>query len=359
MKVGILTWHKAVNHGAVLQAYASQKILQGFGFESIILDYSRVVVSPSVFRRFFNAITKIKKGTLFDRKIIRDFDARKAELFFSFRNNYLKMGGDYSSELCDVIMIGSDMVFNLKQGYNPYMFGYGLITKKFFSYAACSGGTTYELVKKYKKEEEIANGLKNFSSLGYRDEQTLVFIKSLCDRSDLVYNIDPVLLYGFEKEKIAWTMEKWTQHKPYILIYSYHGYMENSEVNTIKRLAAELELDIISCGYYHTWCNESINASPNEFLEMFVNARYVITDTFHGTVFSLICEKEFVSIIRDNGYKLMDLLQRCGLTNRIATCSEDIKRILSTQTDYSYFRNWIKKERKCSEGYILEQITDR
>ena len=110
-------------------------------------------------------------------------------------------------------------------------------------------------------------------------------------------------MYGFEKEKKAWDTNKWLSQKAYVLIYAYHGFMNSKqEVNAIKSFAKKNGLRIISCGYYHSWCDENVNADPKEFLEMFIHASYIITDTFHGTVFSIINKKRFVSIIRDNSF---------------------------------------------------------
>ena len=115
-------------------------------------------------------------------------------------------------------------------------------------------------------------------------------------------------------------------------------------------------LRIISCGYYHSWCDENVNADPKEFLEMFIHASYIITDTFHGTVFSIINKKRFVSIIRDNSFKVKYLLDKLDLENRIASSSNEIETILEKPVAYEISDKLLEFERKKSENYLLRML---
>lgn len=358
MKVGILTWYKALNHGAVLQAYASQQYISKQGYTPIVLTYKRDVVNmKSYSTQLKRKITKLLNGDFRYRNTYRRFIADKKNKFDSFIQENISSGKSCFEENCDVVMIGSDMVFNLHEGYSPYMFGYGLQTKYIFSYAACAGGSTVALAKKLNVVNEIEQGLDRFYGVGCRDQETKDFVKDISGRTDMVDTIDPVLLYGFDREKNVWNTGKWKNHKPYILVYSYDGYMnEKKETKGIIKFATENNLMIVSCGYYHPWCDENVNADPKEFVEMFMEAKCVITDTFHGTVFSLINEKNFCSIIRSNGFKLRFLLEQCGLDNNIAKKSEDIYKTLNKDTEYSYFRSWITAQREKSGNYMKQQL---
>lgn len=360
MKIGILTWHKALNHGAVLQAYASQKMIERLNEKTFVLDYNRKVCDcRPLKKRLKNKIKKIFNGEILKRNIYKKFDIEKKVLFNRFIDKNLLVGKDFAQELCDAVMVGSDMVFNLLQGYSPYMFGYGIPADYIFSYAASAGGSTYKLAKKMKLENDIRNGLSKFKAVGCRDCETINFVKNVCPSADIYENIDPVLLYGFNEEKKTWDTGKWRNHRPYVLIYSYSGFMNaKRETKEIIRYASDNNLDVVSCGYYHSWCKENINADPKEFLEMFVYADCVVTDTFHGTVFSLINNKNFCSIIRDNGFKLKYLLEQCGLTENIAAKSKDIYNVLNTKTDYSRYDEWIDNQRTLSTDFLKGQIAN-
>lgn len=358
MKIGILTWYKSLNHGAVLQAYATQKYLEKNGYKSELIKYHRDVNDQrSPVFLFLQRAKKLLNGELKDRKYIKEMDIEKKSKFNNFCETELNCSNNYLEGDYDCTIVGSDMVFSLIQGFNPYMFGIGLNTKKIISYAASAGGTKIELADKMGVKKQIYSALSKFSSIGYRDKETLDFVKSFNLNNNCVENIDPVLLYGFENEKNNWDSNRWGVHKPYILIYAYHGFMnDKSEVKEIKKYANDNGLQVISCGYYHAWCDKNVNADPKEFLEMFKNASCVVTDTFHGTIFSIINKKKFVSIIRDNGFKVRYLLESCGLNDRIAGSSLEIYDLLNRKVSYEKCDEWLGVQRKKSGEYLLQNL---
>lgn len=358
MEIGILTWYKSLNHGAVLQAYAMQRYLISKGIYADLIDYDRQVKDQrSALVLASQRLKKLVNGELKDRNKIYQMDVNKRELFNRFIKEELDCCEIYSKVELNHIIIGSDMVFSLIQGFNPYMFGLGLNTQHVFSYAASAGGTQISLARKMGVEDSIKSGLSRFSSIGYRDKETLEFINSMNLDLDCCENIDPVLLYGFEEEKTKWDSQIWIEHDPYILIYAYHGFMnDKTEVQAIRQYAKLKGLKIISCGYHHSWCDENVNADPKEFLEMFMHASRVVTDTFHGTVFSIINKKHFVSIIRDNGFKVRYLLETCGLRNRIACTGSEIGELLNQNFSFDMCDQWLLNERKKSETFLLQEL---
>lgn len=356
MKVSILTWYKALNHGAILQAYASQEYIRSLGVDTEILDYKREVQDS---RRAIDILNgkfkKVISGDFKYRNRYYSMDSEKRAVFDAFISKEVYVQNNWNN--LDCVMIGSDMVFNLLQGYSPYMFGNDINSKYLFSYAACSGGTTIDIAKRMGLETELEQGLRRFSGLSSRDQTTTKFLTDITGRTDVKEHVDPVLLYGFEKEKDSWDSGKWELHKPYILVYSYSSNMnERKEVQTIVAFAKRNDYDIISCGYYHPWCDISVNADPKEFLEMVLHAQAIITDTFHGTVFSLICQKPFCSVIRGNGYKVEYLLSQCRLDTQIARDCEEIGRIISQQPVFEEYQQWITDERDIAKEYLASEV---
>lgn len=357
MKVGILTWYKEINHGAVLQAYSSMKILNSLNINPSFIDYHRTVTNNLGIRK----TTKKRIGRLISGDYLLNnqynlFNREKGQNFESFRKKHFVSVSPASDHFA-CVMVGSDMVFSLVQGFSPFMFGIGIDTDYLFSYAACSGGTSVELVKKLGKESCITSALESFRSIGCRDSETIKFVESLCPNKDTVETIDPVLLYGFNSERKEWNTGKWEHHNPFILVYSYHGDInKNKEIQHIKRYAKENRLSIVSCGYYHPWCDECVNCGPEEFVEMFANASAVVTDTFHGTVFSIVFSKRFCSIIRGNAFKLEHLLCQCGLSNRIAKDNRSVYAVLNTDIDYEICNKWLEEERKKSKSFIYSNL---
>lgn len=352
MKVGILTWHKAINHGAVLQAYASCEIIKVLGYDPKILNYSwNLYEDKRKVQKFFRRVKTFspQKAIWFyhHKKLYKE----KIKNFEEFVTNKLPIGKlFYEEKNLDAVYIGSDMVFDITQGYNPYMYGLGVPSNYIFSYAASFGYTTINEIKTDDHYNQIVEGLSKMKAIGYRDENTKKICEELNISVKMTENIDPVLCYGFEKEISAWDSKKW-RGKKYILIYAYGSLInERKTISQLKKFSKEKELNIISCGYYHSWCDENIPASPQEFLEMFKYAKYVVTDTFHGTIFSLILHKKFVTIISKNGFKVKYLLDNIHMSDRIK--KDEITKVLIQDIDYKYYDNWIENARKKSKSFI-------
>lgn len=360
MKVGILTWYQAINHGAVLQTYASCKMLEKMECTPVVLNYNwELYDNKNKSSKFKRWIKKLSISQIIWHYNVKRFLEYKKDAFNKFNVLHLPIGRLFSEEKnLDVLYIGSDMVFDISEGYNPYMYGAGIDCLYKFSYAASFGYTTEDKLIQHLHFPEIKKYINELKYIGYRDENTKRLCGEICGHSKLVENIDPVLCYGFKDEVEAWDSKVWKNRK-YILIYAYDMNMNDEyTTNAIKEIAEKQQLEIISCGYYHKWCNENVAADPKEFLEMFKYATYVITDTFHGTVFSLILHKKFATILRGNGFKVKYLLDCAGLEDRIAKTSNELSTILRTSVEYDQFDTWLAKEQEKSLGYINNCIIE-
>lgn len=205
------------------------------------------------------------------------------------------MMGKYEDFAGDLVVIGSDEVFSLEIGVNPFLYGNGLNAKHIISYAGCFGPTTYEDVVKQGQQKMISDGLHHMDAVSVRDQNSLETVKKTAD-IDATLVCDPVILYGYEKDMQSFR----PPIKDYILIYSYDKNLnDTAEYNYIKAYADKHSLKIVSVGYYHRWC-KCIDASPFELLGWIKNATLVVTDTFHGSVVSIICNTTMVVKLRGN-----------------------------------------------------------
>lgn len=359
MKVGILTWYQAINHGAVLQTYASCQMLKELDCDPVVLDYNWSLSDENDKKiiRYIRRLRNFSPKKLVWYMHVKDLFREKSENFSNFIKDYLPVGKMYKDENgLDAVYIGSDMVFDITEGYNPYMYGFEVPSDYIFSYAASFGYTTYESLKNNENHDKIIASLKKLKAIGYRDQNTLQLCKKNNIKVPMTENIDPVLAYGFKNEIENWDTGKWKNRK-YILIYSYDSTMNDKEtINAIRDVAKEEGLELISCGYYHKWCDSSLPTSPVEFIEMVKHAKYVITDTFHGTVFSLLMHKQLASIVLKNGFKLRYLLEQIGMASLIAENPEMISAVLHCKADYTNFDNWLEKNSAQSKSYIAENI---
>lgn len=134
---------------------------------------------------------------------------------------------------------------------------------------------------------------------------------------------------------------------------------KENEINNIKNFAKEHDCKIYSVGFYHEWCDKNINCDPIELLEYIKNAEYVLTDTFHGTVMSLIMNTQFVTKVHTNSNKLGFLLKEYKCTDRITKDFSDTKKIILNKIDYEKVNGIIEERREVSINYIkncLEKV---
>lgn len=355
MKIGILTWHKECNHGAVLQAYASQEMLKKLGANPVMLDYiaNDNNMDNAFGKRLKRAIKRLKPDALKVRKMLPEWNDEKVKKIADFRAEMFALGDMYSAEKgLDKVLIGSDMVFDFYEGYNPFMYGKNVNCDYIFAYAACFGYTTDELFETYEHKDEIIAYIKKMKALSYRDDNTGHLLKKYCGANNAVKAIDPVMLYGFKQERKLWA--KHSNRMPYMVIYSYTYNMDTpNEIRIIKKFAEDKGLKIVSVGYIHTWCDENVNASPMEFIDLFENADYIVTDTFHGTVFSLTFSKQFAVVVRNNAFKIVDVLDSVGLYNR---SKDPLEKQFKESIDYNYVETNIEKLRKRSFDYLKSQV---
>ena len=303
MKTGILSMQRVKNYGSFFQALSLKSILEEYGNDVEFID-----IQPG----------QVYKGIEFNDRGEKDwnnqefvnFRKKRDDIIEQYGKKYLGLTDDKNfNNNYDFAIIGSDEVFNCigngNIGFTQQLFGKD-VSNYTISYAASCGHTTYDQIKKYHLEEKVKEGLNCLKHISVRDKNTYHFVKKIIENNDkIVENIDPVFIYDFKKymPKIQITETN------YIIIYSYDYRLCNeNEVKYIKEFASKNGLKTIGLGLYQPWCDKNINVTPFELLEYFKHADYVITDTFHGAVFSIKYNKKFVGISRSsNANKFNDL----------------------------------------------------
>lgn len=352
MKIGILTYYGVHNHGALLQANALRQVLLHMGhtcgFLSFERDYSNIPAEQA---------NKYKMGLgsiLFYGKYLLDkginniwYNIQKKKTLDQFRRLNIPMIGNYQVFNGDVIVIGSDEVFSLEIGVNSFLYGNGLPVKHALSYAGCFGPTTYKEVVKQNQKDMICHGLHQLDAVSVRDENSLETVKEVAD-IDATLVCDPVILYGYKKEMNSFIPPE----KDYILVYSYDKNMNNPEEYIyIKDYAKKHHLKIFSVGYYHSWC-KSVNVSPIELLGWVKHASLVVTDTFHGSVLSIICSTPVIVKLRGNQNKLRFLLSEYGLLNRVMSDFSELEQVTKQEIDFSVVNQVVEERRQASMQFL-------
>lgn len=336
MKVGILTFYKSINPGAFLQCYCLQEYLKSQGIEVYIIKYYS-------FKHRFNEIRRIllKKNPI---KSISYF-LKYLSINKSIRENF-KMIGVSSIAKLDTIIIGSDIVWDFKNsffGFDSKYFGeIRESNKKTISYAASCGKTKYN-----EYLDQIAKLIsKNFDQISVRDDNTFNLVDKKCNKKAEIV-LDPVFMYNLNTPII--------QDKSYIVVYGL--YFNKNVVKEIKDFSKKNKLKIISIGYYNKWADTNkIGIDPFKWASYIKNADYVVSATFHGTLFSIIYEKQFCYISNEaTDTKLSTTLNYLEIYTQKYENGK-LENIFLNKINYSNVNNLLSKKIKSSKSWLIKNL---
>ena len=346
MNIKILSMQRVVNYGSFMQAYALKKVVEAAGHTVTFCDFNagdprhlgEKVKKVTFWHKFFNLRQFIFKPTSY--LAYRAFRRQSKHYYKQYAWPTLGINAnrncDYNG---DLMIIGSDEVFNYTQnhafGYVPTLFGHGVTASSIISYAASAGYANASDVESDGMQDEMIKGFARFDAIGVRDQNTFE-LASRYAKQAVHYTIDPTLLYDFTQE---------TPDAPipsnYLLVYAYGGRIDAAfDVKKITQYAKSKNLRVVSVGFYNDWCDENIVVKPFDLLAVFKHASYVVTDTFHGTIFSIKYCKPFVSIIQgenkwgSNASKVGFLLQQLNLSSRIINNADNLAKDLDASIDY-------------------------
>ena len=375
MKVGIISMQRVCNNGSFLQAYGLKKLVESLGHDVVFIDYhvgtpimqstnERVSYWKLRVRNVFidlfancKSLRTLLPGDMKNVAVKRD----------EYKHEVLPLLGisdkrHYNTQV-DTLVIGSDEVFNCTQinpevGFSPELFGYRANAKKVLSYAASFGNTTYKKLQDCNKVGELKGYFEKFTSISVRDNNSFQVIKALTGKEPKI-NLDPVLMYDFMP-----TIPDKEKRRNYIVVYAYRSRITDKEEEVIKTFAKSQGKRLISVSGEMSWCDEHFKGNPFEVLDLFRHADYAITDTFHGTIFSIINRIKFVTLIRNsmggvygNQEKLQDLLDRLNLQDRsYSNDTDDLEKRMLAKIDYDCTFNMIIEERKHTMNYLKDNL---
>lgn len=315
-KVGVLTFHRANNVGAVLQNYALTKCLARFSDVETINYVNEKIESEN---RVFSS--KSIKATI---KMILQFSAYvDRELSFNkFRSSYLPISSKKytgkniveSNMEYDCFVVGSDQVWNtfLTNSDYTYYLDFADRTKLKVAYAGSFGSKLHFLGDEEKKL------LKEFNHISVREYEAVSELQKFGIRAENV--VDPTLLLTFDEwQRLLQQNSK--KQEPYILVYMVANTPKL--IDAAKKYADEhgLGIKMIHYGYKKIDGVDNIrNVSPTRFLDLLYNAECVFCSSFHAVCFSLIFRKQFMYALDsnpiNNNSRLTNLCESLGLMQR-------------------------------------------
>lgn len=351
MKIGIVTlWTSDTNYGQQLQCYALQTYLRAAGHDAYLIRYSLqqdIKRTPLLKRmlKIFNPIL-LSNFILYKIRIARIWreQALHPRYFSDFRNKFIKQSQkEYYSydELqknppdAEVYITGSDQIWNLFLLINKslttmkvHLLDFGDSSVRRIAYAASFGEKQLD----NDSIEIFAPLLKKFDYISVREKSGVAICKQ-CGVDTAEWVLDPTMLLDIQQYRALYQAEILKKHtKPYCFLYLF-AHLSIFQVQLICNWAKQRKLDIVSAigGYLFDKYSKFNREYPTipEWISLIDNAEYVITDSFHGSVFSLLFSKKFAVIPKVGQYsgmneRLLSLFEMFHIEPRYLTNNMDV-----------------------------------
>ena len=338
METRTITYHASLNNGSFFQAYALQQTLLRLGYENRILD-----IQCDALKRDYELFRKPSSLGDIAKNVISFIHFKSLKIrtqkFAAARKKYLSLTDEYSklsdyvratSDTDSVYIAGSDQIWNVSASdFTDDYFLPKIKNKIAFSVSGGSNITKIELERKL-------NAIREFQSISVRETDLQRILTSFGIES--VFTVDPTLLLA-KKDYL-----KLVSPQPYIkgkYIFLYTVKCNPRVLKMAKRISKHLNMPVYTL--FNTFRSEKnvlygihniYDAGPFDFLNLIHNATLVLTDSFHGTVFSVIIEKEFYYIadVNEKGQpqrddRIDDFLQKVDMTTYTVSVMEPETRI--------------------------------
>lgn len=352
MKVGILTFHRAHNYGAVLQCYALQEVLKGMGHEVEVIDYKQPRIEDLYQTRFLtrslvkNIITFNLSGFVKECKKYKNKVA-KSKYFKNFLAKNIKTSREVEGrnipQSYDRYIVGSDQMWSYQcvRSYEPVYWGQFKrdAKSKLFGYSISGNGDFFEKID----HNLLKQCINSFDNVSFR-ENTIKEYASRITGIDYPITVDPTLLTS----KSTWNslIKEKKSDKPYIVIYKARGYKSdpNFLFKRAKEFAEPRGMEVVDL-------NKS-NVSVEDFVSFIYNADYVFTTSFHATAFAVIFNIPFFSFVLSDGHdsRYVELVNSLELNDRLIKPDEAFHQINILTDDEMSCR--IEKMRVSSFEYL-------
>jgi len=358
-KIALLTIHYGESYGAVLQTYATSKILNSLGYEVLLIN----LLDRKYDKRFFKIRTYFSLAKLINFNLLKiiNFKLFKVRNYpkFIYRSYRLKRISNFKINYC---IVGSDQVWNkaITQDRSlNYFLDFLPPEIKRFSLASSFG--VYNWIENDEYTKKVDKELRKFDALSVREVSG---VKILSEKFHLNSEqlIDPTLAWGNYDKFISKTKEKdiitcFILNTSNPLLFTIVNSLKKEydlNVQFLDYMASSDEYEII----------ENWHKSPSNWIRYIKESSVVVTDSFHGVAFSLLFEKQFYVLCANKMKfaRISSLLKLVGLENRVLNSAEDLKnRIedLKKTINYEPILKILKNERERYYQYINKNIKNK
>lgn len=374
--IGIMSMQRIYNYGSSLQGYALRKLVEEATDDALVyyLDYTPgpPLVKSANFqrnwggrlRRTFEKLSEYGKTEARVLDKIRFFNHKRR-----YASKYFPLIGISAAPrhepIIDLQIIGSDEVFNCVQdninvGYSRDLFGHNAKAKKLISYAGSFGNTTLEKIDACKIREELKEDFLRFDAISVRDINSQEIVEQIVGKMPEIH-LDPTLVYPLLQDSNI--PENRQRPFKYIIAYGYSGRFSEVENQAIRQYANHIGAKVLAFGGLQSSADEFIDCDPFTLLAYFRDAEAVITDTFHGTIFAIINEVPFATIVRKshgagygNAEKLGYLLSSLGLERRVLSAPSTLTQLMQEAVDFGPVRVLREQQRARTLSYLRSAV---
>ncbi len=360
MKVSVITLHTVPNYGSVLQALATQKLFESHGFDVEIINYVR---SDMTYKNLYN---HWGGNNLIKRLIIHPTIKKWKSVFGDFCKEKLNLSKDKYIEHkdfeahpinADLYCTGSDQVWNSiwnKGVLGEFYLDFAPEGSYKFAFSASIGKNNIS-----PEEVEATKAyIDDYRMISMRENSSVDLVKSKYNFPNICNIIDPTL--GIDRKEWRKIMKPVKIDGEYILIYNLNR--SKSFDNYAKRLSEKTGMKLVRlCTRYDQFyrVGKSILIPEiKEFIGLINNARYVLTDSFHATAFSLNMGTEPICVLpAEFGNRVKDFLTLMNCEERLISDFNDFS-VLSENVDFNQVDKVLESERKKMHDYINAVISD-
>lgn len=323
MKVGILTYHRSHNYGALLQAIATRVILEQLGHEAYYIDYW-----PAYHRRMYTFINwrnvcSLHIKSAYDylvKNVVRVAKNKRIRIknMEGFIREHIRPYCRSTKEIYDTVLYGSDQIWRKQPGmatYNPFYFGCnGFHCKKHVSFSASVG----ILPQDAPDVDRFKTLVSHLDKVAVRELELKDFLEGL-GFQNVSLTLDPTLLLSSAQwDNVLGINGERQKEDDYILFYNLTT--NSFDINNVREFAERHHcgLKILHGIPVRKETDEDIcTVSPKDFVALVRNARYVFTSSFHGLVFSILYKKQFWASFSKNAGRAESILGQLGISERL------------------------------------------
>lgn len=365
MKVALITYHQVYNYGSSLQAYATQKLIERNGCNVEIINYV-----PERFRNYGSFLQTYREKSWFCKNPLKCLlitfvcmpSRRKQKKIFSMFDHFLNLGNViYKKDLVqlngkyDAFFTGSDQVWNNHfGGFDTAFFLDFVGDSKCYAYSASFGKDNFD----EKELHQLKKLLSKYCYVSVREKSGISILKRIGFNG--IQLLDPI--YALSKSEWLSIAEFPSTSKDYILVYQLNSKNRLIE-EAVKLKEVTNTRKIVIIEYERRKHDPRVEyvslPTVNRFLGLFANAKYVVTDSFHGTSFSLKFNKEFFVALPPNFQgRIQNVLQLVELESRIIGQSRSVDQICLESIDWDTVNCILEKEAQRNFKFMSKCISD-